>query len=77
MLNTYIKNKGHTKTIIHNNNKNRVNELDWDAEYDGNNANILLTTTNNGKKKKIGIQLDNNDLANLLNISSINMPLNR
>ena len=77
MLNTYIKNKGHTKTIIHNNNKNRVNELDWDAEYDGNNANILLTTTNNGKKKKIGIQLDNNDLANLLNISSINMPLHR
>ena len=77
MLNTYIKNKGYTKTIIHDNNKNRVNELDWDADYDGDNANILLTSTTNGKKKKFGIQLDNNDLANLLNVRSINMPLHR
>ena len=34
MLNTFIKNKGYTKTIIHDNNNNRVNELDWDADYD-------------------------------------------
>lgn len=77
MLNTFIKNKGYTKTIIHDNNKNRVNELDWDADYDGNNANILLTSTNNGKRTKFGIQLDNNDLANLLNIRSINMPIHK
>lgn len=77
MLNTFIKNKGYTKTIIHNNNKNNVNELKWDADYDGNHANILLTSTNDGKKKKFGIQLDNNDLASLLNIRSINMPLDR
>jgi hypothetical protein len=77
MLNTYIKNRGYTKTIIHDHNKNKVNELNWDADYDGDNANIILTSTTNGKKKKIGIQLDNNDLANLLNIPSINMPLHR
>jgi len=77
MLNTYIKNKGYTKTIIHDHNKNKVNELNWDADYDGDNANVILTSTTDGKKKQFGIQLDNNDLANLLNITSINMPLHR
>jgi hypothetical protein len=51
--------------------------LKWDADYDGDNANIMLTSTTDGKKKQIGIQLDNNDLANLLNIPSVNMPLHR
>ena len=77
MLNTYIKNRGYTKTIIHDHNKNKVNELKWDADYDGDNANLMLTSTTDGKKKIIGIQLDNNDLANLLNISSVDMPLHR
>ena len=77
MLNTYIKNRGYTKTIIHDHNKNKVNELNWDADYDGDNANIILTSTTDGKKKQIGIHLDNNDLANLLNVPSVNMPLHR
>jgi hypothetical protein len=77
MLNTYIKNRGVMKTIVHDHNKNKVNELNWDADYDGDNANLILTSTTDGKKKQIGIQLDNNDLANLLNIPSVNMPLHR
>jgi hypothetical protein len=77
MLNTYIKNRGVMKTIVHDHNKNRVNELNWDADYDGDNANLILTSNTDGKKKQIGIQLDNNDLANLLNIPSVNMPLHR
>uniref|UniRef100_A0A6C0ARE1 Uncharacterized protein n=1 Tax=viral metagenome TaxID=1070528 RepID=A0A6C0ARE1_9ZZZZ len=77
MLNTYIKNRGVMKTILHDHNKNKVNEINWDADYDGDNANIILTSTTDGKKKQIGIQLDNNDLANLLNIPTINMPIHR
>ena len=77
MLNTYIKNRGVMKTIIHDHNKNKVNELNWDADYDGDNANLILTSTTDGKKKQIGIQLDNNDLANLLNIPTVNIPLHR
>ena len=42
MLNTYIKNRGMTKTISHNDNKNSVNEATWDADYDGSTANISL-----------------------------------
>jgi hypothetical protein len=77
MLNTYIKNRGVMKTILHDHNKNKVNELNWDADYDGDKANLILTSTTDGNKKQIGIQLDNNDLANLLNIPSVNMPLHR
>jgi len=50
MLDTFIKNKGTTKTIIHNNNKNYYNEVNWDADYDGEKANISLDIDENGKK---------------------------
>jgi hypothetical protein len=49
MLDTYIKNRGSTKTIIHDNNQNNINQINWDADYDGQNANISLDLTNNGK----------------------------
>lgn len=79
MLDTYIKNRGSTKTIIHNNNnnKNNVNEINWDADYDGNVANISLDLTNNGKSGHYDIKLNNNDLAKMLNIDSINLPIDK
>jgi hypothetical protein len=80
MLNTYIKNRGYTKTIIRNNSSrkkglNAVNELKWDADYDGDVANINLTSNTNGHKKHFDITLDNNDLENILSIPSVNMPI--
>lgn len=77
MLDTYIKNRGSTKTIIHDNNKNNVNEINWDADYDGNVANISLDLTNNGKSGHYDIKLNNNDLAKMLNIDSINLPIDK
>jgi len=77
MLNTYIKNRGQTKTIIHNKNKNKINEINWDADYDGEDANIHLTTKTNGIKKQYDIKLDNNDLANIFNIPSVEKPLHK
>jgi hypothetical protein len=77
MLNTFIKNRGTTKTIIHNNNKNNVNEINWDADYDGSVANVSLNLDNNGNHEKYQISLDNNDLANILNLDSINLPLEK
>jgi hypothetical protein len=83
MLNTYIKNRGYTKTIIHDNNShkhntlNAVNELNWDADYDGDVANISVTSDTNGEKKHFNISLDNNDLENILNIPSVDMPIHK
>jgi hypothetical protein len=78
MLNTYIKNRGSTKTIVHTNNKNKVNEISWDADYDGENANISIDLNDNGNQTKhYDIQLDNKNLAEILNIPSVNIPLEK
>lgn len=77
MLNTFIKNRGTTKTIIHNNNHNQISSIDWDADYDGDIAHISLDANTNGKHNHLDISLDNQDLANILNIQSVNMPLDK
>ena len=77
MLNTFIKNRGTTKTIIHNNNDNNVNEIKWDADYDGDVANISVDLTNNGNVNHYNVKLDNDDLANILNINSVKMPIHK
>ncbi len=77
MLNTYIKNRGTTKTIIHNNKHNYINEMNWDVDYDGDHANISIDSENNGKSKHYNIKLDNNDLANLLNVQTVNIPIDK
>jgi len=71
MLDTYIKNKGVTKTIIHNNNQHNISEISWDADYDGDIANLNIDLNQDGMREKMNIQLDNNDLAAILNIPSI------
>jgi hypothetical protein len=80
MLNTYIKNKGTTQTLINNNNQKLFNQISWDAEYDGETANVSLTTNTNGDKNhfmKFTAKLDNEDLANILNIPSISKPIHK
>ena len=77
MLDTYIKNRGSTKTIIHDNNKNHVNVIKWDADYDGNEANISLDLNNNNKSEHYNIKLDNDDLANILNVNSVKTPIDK
>jgi hypothetical protein len=79
MLNTYIKNQGLSQTVIYNNNKKQkeFNEVNWNADYDGNQANISVTSNSNGDKKRYNVSLDNNDLANMLSVPSVNMPIDR
>ena len=57
MLDTYVRNRGATKTIIHNNMYNDVSEINWDADYDGDFANISLDLNQNGKTKHYGVNL--------------------
>jgi hypothetical protein len=78
MLDTYVKNQGETKFIIHDNNQNIVKNYKWDLDYDGNKANIDVDTTNqNGKKEHFNVQLNNDDLANILKIKSNNTPVDQ
>ena len=77
MLNTYIKNRGITKTIVHDNNHNHVNQIAWDADYDGDIANISVDTAANGKYQHYDVKLNNQDLADILNISGVNIPIHK
>jgi hypothetical protein len=68
----YIKNMGSTQTFIKMpNEKERFNDIHWEADYDGNQANIHLNIDDNGNNAELRANLDNNDLARLLNIPSV------
>jgi len=77
MLNTYIKNRGITQTLVNNNNQKQFNQINWDADYDGQNANISFTSDTDGNKNHFDITLDNEDLANMLNIPSVSTPIDK
>jgi len=78
MTNSFIKNRGITQTLIHNNNGNNNNnfsEINWEADYNGKLANINLLSNINGNKEFYNVSLNNEDLNNLLSIPSINNSL--
>lgn len=77
MLNTYIKNVGSTQTIIGNRCQNHMEEMDWNADYNGDEAKIRIRINSDGNEGKYHFTLDNSDLANLLNIDSVNMPIHK
>jgi hypothetical protein len=77
MLDTFIKNRGTAKTIIHNNNRNKIEEMSWDADYDGKVANVSLDLNSNGKKGHYDVKLTKKDLAKLLNVSSVDKPIDK
>jgi len=75
-MTTYIKNKGITQTYFQDSHhRKKANEIKWNAKYDGNLANIKVDVNNNGKKDKYRVQLNNEDLANILSVPSVNQPL--
>jgi len=77
MLNTYIKNCGSTPALMANNCNAHVEEYAINTNYDGNRAKVLINLNLDGNRKMYHYTLDNADLANMLNINSIQMPLDR
>jgi hypothetical protein len=70
-----IQNYGFTKTLVQQNGHYSGNEMKWQGDYDGNVANIDININDNGIGKHISMQLDNNDLAHMLGIQPVNIPL--
>jgi hypothetical protein len=77
MEDTYIQNKGITKTFIHHQGENSVNEIGWNANYDGSIANVAMGINNNGQISNYHFQLDNNDLEEMLSVPSVNQTLDQ
>jgi hypothetical protein len=76
-MSRYINQKGIAETVIVDKNGKNKNYTKWDAEYNGENANIIIDSNTNGKNSKYLIKLDNNDIADLLSIQPINRPLDQ
>jgi len=72
---TYMKSQGMSQTIIQKPGVNNVNQINWDADYNGEMANLNLDVNTNGKKDNFTLQLSKGDLENLLNIPSVEKPL--
>ena len=67
----YIKNKGLTQTSVSGiNTQKTINELKWDAKYNGQKADIKVDYNNNGVKRKYELELNNNDINKILNIAN-------
>jgi hypothetical protein len=72
---TYIKSQGMSQTVIQKPGVNNVNQINWDADYNGQVASLNLDVNTNGKKDNFTLQLSKGDLENLLNIPSVEKPL--
>ena len=77
MLNTFIKNQGSNQTLIRKNNKHYLSQTKWSTDYDGDVANIVIDENDNGVHRQYQYALDNDDLANMLNMESVNMPIDQ
>ena len=77
-MTTFINNKGIVQTRLRRNNREqKINELKWNANYDGKHAIVKVDVAKDGDKKKYRINLDNNDLAKMLAMPSVNMPVDQ
>ena len=72
---TYIKTMGSAKAYIQRGMQRDAKEVSWDVDYNGDNADIDLDIGTNGEMTHYKAVLSNEDLANLLNIPSVNEPL--
>ena len=72
---TYIKTMGSAKAYIQRGMQRDAKEVNWDVDYNGDNADIDLDIGSNGEMTHYKAVLSNEDLANILNIPSVNQPL--
>ena len=75
MKNAYLSNGSAEVEYIYNGNQMKFNKTSWSGEYDGREGNLDIEVEENGHLKKTHIDFTNKDLANLLNIKSVEKPL--
>jgi hypothetical protein len=73
----YIISKSISKSVIQNNNKKDISEIKMNSEYDGKTANFHVDLNKNGLHKDYHFSLNNDDLLNILNIDSVQLPLDK
>lgn len=74
MSKSFVKSIGNAKSIVINNGKSKMSGIKWNADYNGNVANIDLKLNNNGVQKQYKLAMDNNDLQNIF-VPGVDKPL--
>lgn len=77
MSEVYIRSKGATKTLIRSNDLENIKQFDWDADYNGERANISLDMSEKGEHDHYQIQLSKEDLEKLFTVPSVNQPIHQ
>ena len=73
-MDTSIKNYGYMKTLT---NKNYVNEIKWDIDYDGELSNIKMAINDNGNIEAINMTIDRDTIMDMLSTPSIHGSLDK
>jgi hypothetical protein len=71
----FVQNNGFTETFTDINGKKNNNKMDWGVKYDGNEANIDVLTDDNGRRRKMHMNMSNDDIMRLLEMNAVKMPL--
>jgi hypothetical protein len=77
MNNVEIQNRGMSQTISSINGKQHVDQIKWDAGFDGENADVSFDLMKDGKTRHFNVQLDKDALAKMLNIKTVNKPIEK
>ena len=62
MNNTLVLNSGSTQSVLINNGQAKTNGLEWNANYNGDIANVDLKLNNNGREKHFNVEMTNDEL---------------
>ncbi len=73
--NIEIQNKGASQTTSYVNGQKHVDQIKWDAGFDGKNADVSFDLMKDGKSGHFNVQLDKDALAKMLNIKTVKKPL--
>ena len=77
MNNTLVLNSGSTQSVLINNGKAKTSGLEWNANYNGNIANVDLKLNNNGREKQFNVEMSNDELEKLADMLVVPRPVNK
>ena len=73
----FMHESGMNQTYLNINGKPKLKNVNWNADYDGEVAQISLNSNDNGRAKKYKFMLNNDDLVKMLNINASDMTIDK
>ena len=77
MDNTLVLNSGSTQSVLIKNGTAKTNGVKWNANYNGDIANVDLKLNDNGREKQFKVEMTNDELENLADMLAIPRPVDK